>query len=292
MFLVVLPQSWLAAQQKVAEGEYVMRDTGFKDRASKVISRWVVYGTSGRYELNSEIQNLPSGVRVLEKADIDFHLVPTSVSYELYDKSGSKPTAVLTCSIRSGLLKCSGQSDKGQAPDSGPFNAGAPFWTVVQNLSAFDMVWNLSGALNMARARGNKDLIKVVSISGGAALVLGDKLSIAYLESVKRPGQTVTAIVPEQYTDWEFSINGDLAVRLKGTEQVEIGGVNIATQHYILSADGEPMHLWITDSGLGVKLLFSHENESTELALNNYKQYKQLVPEFSITDQPGAKPKK
>ena len=288
IFMAAVSAASLSAQQKAAEGEYTISGTGF--RSARVTHRWTLYGdASGGYRLESEVQNLPGRLRIVEKEQLNAQLAPASVTYEMYDKAAGKIEAVLGCSLGAEAVWCSGGSGKEPAPASEPFKTEGPVWLVVADFGAVDMAWNVGGALNMARAPGNKSPIKLVTVSGGAALVLSDRLNIAALEAAKRPGQSLTAVVPEQYTGWELSAEEDLDVALQGTEQLELGGTKIATQHYTI---GNQMHAWVTNSGLIVKLLDSHDNESTELTLSNFRQYTRLVPELKVEGPPAAQPKK
>lgn len=285
------------AQSKVAEGEYQMRGLSMPGSQNvnspntRMTSRWVLYGKSdGGFHLSSAIQNVPGGMRVVQTEDLDRQLVPTTIAFELYSKNDSNPTTTVTCGVINTQVRCAGRdSTKGTAPASAAYDAQGPFIFWLRDLAAFDLGWQMSGALNMVRSStAKKTALKVLLVTGGSALILTDKLNIAALEAVKAPNQTVTAIVPESYTDWEFDSDEETLLEIQGTEEIQIDGRKIAAVHYSLkSAEEGPTDFWLSSAGFLVKMV---DKGNAEFVLSNYRQYKPLIPELKVEENSKAQP--
>lgn len=81
LLFFVLAGSVCFAQDKVAEGEYQISSAG----AHKTATKWVLFAKpSSGYRLESEIQNQPAGLRVVQIEELTEQLIPTAVGYELY----------------------------------------------------------------------------------------------------------------------------------------------------------------------------------------------------------------
>ena len=279
------------AQEKVAEGKYEMR--GRSDPESpqaKLSTQWVLYsrGTEG-YHLESEVKNLPGGMRVVQVEDLDNQLIPVMMGFDLYAKNQAKPTVHLQCAVVKTTVTCSGDSDKGPVATSPAYDAHGPFVLWVKDLATLDLAWVLTGAVNMAHLQSGKTGVKALVVAGGAALVLTDKLNVAALKAAMAPNQTLTVISPEHYTEWEFDSEEETALELVGTEEVKMNGTKITATHYRLNLAEEPAHFWTTRSGLLIKM---SDKKNSEYVLRNYKQYKNLVPELKVEGQTTAQPAK
>lgn len=280
------------AQSKVAEGEYQMRalpESG--SPGGKTSSRWVLYSKSDAgYQLVSEIQNVRGGMRVVQLEELDNRLVPVTIGFELYAKNEGKPATRVACTLVKTSVSCHGDdSSKGVAPVSAAYEVEGPFIFWVRDLPFFDIGWQMSGGLNMVRSlQAKKVLLKTLLVTGGSALILTDKLNIAALEAVKGPNQTVTSIVPENYTKWEFESDEGTSLEVVGKEEIQIDGKKIIAEHFSFkSAEEGPVDFWISSAGLLVKMA---DNGNTDIVLANYRQYKALIPEFKVEEVSKAQP--
>jgi hypothetical protein len=147
----------------------------------------------------------------------------------------------------------------------------------------------MSGALNMVRSStAKKTALKTLVVTGGSALILTDKLNIAALEAVKGPNQTVTAVVPDSYTDWEFDSDEETALKIHGKEEIQIDAKKITAEHSSFkSSEESPTDLWLSSAGLLVKMV---DKGNAEFVLSNYRQYKALIPEFKVEESSKAQP--
>ncbi|HXA83582.1 MAG TPA: hypothetical protein VNZ47_00805 [Candidatus Dormibacteraeota bacterium] len=270
------------SQSKVAEGEYQM--LAKSGSPGKISSRWVLYGKSdGGYHLSSEIQNVPGGMRVIQLEDLDSQLVPVTIAFELYPKNETQPAVRLACAVVKTSVSCRGDdSAKGAAPVSSAYDVQGPFIFWLRDLAFFDIGWQMSGGLNMMHSMPAKTAaLKTLLVTGGSALILTDKLNIAAVEAVKGPNQTVTAITPEKYTEWEFESDEETSLVTLGKEEIRIDGKKITATHYsVKNRDEGPTDFWMA-AGLLVKMT---DRESAEFVLNNYRQYKTLIPEFKVEE--------
>jgi hypothetical protein len=284
------------SQSKVAEGEYQMRNLStpgspnVNSPNTKTFSRWVLYGKSdGGYHLSSEIQNVPGGMRVVQLEDLDSKLVPATIGFELYPRNETKPAARVSCALIKTSVSCHGDdSSKGTAPASATHDVQGPFFFWLRDLAYFDIGWQMGGALNMAHSStAKKAALKTLIVAGGSALVFTDKLNIAALQAVKGPSQTVTALVPQNYTEWKFDSSEEEApLEELGKEEIQVDGRKIAAVHYSLkSGDEGPTDLWLSLAGLVVKMV---DTDNIESVLANYRQYKSLIPEFKVEEDSKA----
>lgn len=277
------------AQNKVAEGEYQMRalpESG--SPGGKTSSRWVLYSKSdGGYHLVSELQNARGGMRVVQLEELDSQLVPVAISFELYAKNETKPATRVACALVKTSVRCQGDdSSKGVAPISGAYDVHGPFIFFLRDLALFDIGWQMGGALNMvASVPAKKTALKTLLVTGGSALVLADRLNLGAVEAVKSPNQTVTAVVPASYTDWEFDSDEETPLEVQGTEEIQIDGKKITAEHSSLkSSDEGPTDFWMSRAGLLVKMV---DKSDIEFVLANYRQYKALIPEFKVETESG-----
>lgn len=287
------------SQSKVAEGEYQMRNVlkpgspVINSTSIKTSSRWVLYGKSdGGYHLVSEIQNVPGGMRVVQVEDLDSQLVPVTIGFELYPKNETKPAVRVACGVVKTSVSCHGEdSAKGAAPVSAAFDVQGPFIFWLRDLASFDLGWQTSGALNMVHSMAaKKAALKTLLVTGGSALVLTDKLNIAALEAVKSPNQVVTAVVPENYTEWEFDSDEETPVEVLGTEEIQMDSKKIAAEHYSFkSAEEGPTDSWMAPKGVLLKMV---DKGNAELVLTNYRQYTSLISGFKVEENSQAQPQK
>lgn len=280
------------AQSKVAEGEYQMRDlTEPGSPQTKTSSRWVLYGKSnGNYQLVSEIQNVPGGMRVVQLEELDSQLIPVTIAFDLYSKNETKPATRVACVMAKTKVSCSGNdSSKGTAPASAAYDLQGPFIFWLRDLANFDLAWQMGGGLNMVRSlQVKKAELKTLLVTGGSALILTDKLTIAALEAVKGPNQTVAAVVPESYTEWEFESDEGNPLEVLGKEEIQIDGKKITAEHSSFKSGEEgPIDSWMSSAGLLVKMV---DTAHSEYVLSNYRQYKALIPEFKVEEVSKAQP--
>jgi hypothetical protein len=281
-FLVVLTMSLLGApalaQQRIAEAEYAIQDGS----SQKVTTRWILFaGKSGDYELQSEIQNLPSHIRLIQVETLNEALIPTSIGYRLYAKGTEKAAVSVTCEFPAGTITCRGQSRNGPPMISKPYKYPGSFWLFLEGLSALDMPWLLDGALNRAIAQSGSLQLSTITVSGGGSNLLTATLDEAKLRAVN-PGATLTVPSLDNSAEWSFSSEMENEFKFAGTETIQVKQEKISTKHYVLSGPGEPMHLWITRSGILVKI--------DDVVLINYKQYRKLIPELKVDAPAGSQP--
>jgi hypothetical protein len=155
-------------------------------------------------------------------------------------------------------ITCSALIEEKEAAPSKPFKHNGPFWLWFDNLFALDMPWLIGGGINMARLEEGEVSLATITVSGG-----GDE-------------------------GWELTADEEGPLKFAGKENVDISGMAIAAKHYVLKSDKESMDLWITDSGLVLKM---QSVEQIAFVLANYKQYKKLIPELPVErDQNEAAP--
>jgi hypothetical protein len=276
MLLLELCEISLLAQTKIAEGAYAIEGASESAVSSTTTAtRWILYSTgSGGYHLESEIQNLPHGLRLIQKEELDHNLVPTSIAYELYDKPTIKPKISVNCNFLTGSISCGGQAEAGRVASSRTYKYGGNFWLWVQDLSAMDMPWLLGGALNMTRHQVGKATVATLSVSGSAASKLSSAINAAKLKSAATPGTSVIVPGDNDNADWEFNLDQESTLKFVGTETLEVGGMKVATKHYVLNGSDEPMNLWIAEPGILIR--------SDNVILSNYKQYHKLIPDIEV----------
>jgi hypothetical protein len=281
------------SQNKVAEGEYQMRDLSQSGSPNVTMSsRWVLYTKSdGGYHLASEIQNVPNGMRVVQSEELDRQLVPLKIGFDLYSRNETKPITRVTCAIEKTSVTCHGDdSVKGAAPTSAAYDVRGPFIFWLRDLASFDIAWQMGGALNMAYAFPAKAAVKILLVTGGSASMLTDKLTTAALEAVKSSNQTLTIFHPEHYTDWEFNSEEETLLEVVGKDEIEINGKKIIATHYLMKdMDGGATDFWMTPGGLLLKLT---DKGNTEFVLNNYRQWKNFVPELMSEEESNVPPQK
>jgi hypothetical protein len=87
------------AQDRIVEGEYQIQPSPHSGASeAKTVTRWILYGTfSGHLRLESEIQGQPIGMRLVQIEELNDHLMPVSIGYELYREAQSAPSTTATC---------------------------------------------------------------------------------------------------------------------------------------------------------------------------------------------------
>jgi hypothetical protein len=277
---------------KVAEGEYQMQS---KSRSgvphTKTVTRWVLTakGTSG-YHLESEIQVKPSGTRVLQVEDLDEQFAPTMIGYELYSEGQQKPEITLTCELANRTVVCHGKSGEDPAEISQPFKTSGPYWLWIEGLFLVDMPWLLDGAVNMAHLESGKVNIATITVSDGSG-ESGDAVNVAKPEKAIQPNQKPTVIAPDKPIPWEVSSDEESPLEFVGRETEDLNGTKVASRHYTFTSGSTPMNLWVAGPGILTRL--SQGDGHGDYVLNNFKQYKNLIPELPVEAQPGsAKPVK
>ena len=272
------------AQKKVAEGEYAMRSTSSTGTSpGKTTTRWVLYSKrQAGYRLESEILNLPAGLRVVQTEELDEKLVPTAVGFEGYSKDQKQPSVVFNCKVAGDSISCSGQVAGKRAVVSRPYEHKGPFWLWPDGLFAIDMPWLMGGAANMARHENQKLPINTLTAYGGPAWVLGDAVNVAKLEAVRAPGQKLEVHGADPEAAWDFDSEEEGPLQFVGNEDLEVSGAKIATGHYsIKSPKSGGTDLWISESGLVIKM---SGGEESEFVLNSYRQYRKMIPELKVED--------
>jgi hypothetical protein len=280
----------LIAQDKVAEGDYVMQRAADKGISqAKTLTRWVLYGKGGSgYHLNSEVENQPGGLRVVQVEELDPHFGPTAIGYELYRKDNNKPGITVKCQFSGAAITCGGEFEGKQIGPSKPYKESAPFWLWMEGLFALDMPWLLDGTVNMAHLKEGRVKVPTVSVLGGTAVLIGDAVNVAKLKEVQGLNQKLTVFAPDKPTEWEVYSDEESLLELVGTETVEINGAKISVRHYTLTNGTKPMGLWITDTGILIRM--SGVADDGLLVLSNYKQYKNLIPELPVVHEQKGTP--
>jgi hypothetical protein len=241
------------AQNKVAEGEYEGRavlDSG--TTSARKASRWTLHGKGqGGYRLRSEILGPPDMQgRIFQTEELNEKLVPTMIGYEAYMKDHKKAIGDMGCTFANALATCHGRFDQG-AFSCKPYKYVEPFWFWVDNLFAIDMPWLIGGAVNMAHLNEGKVPLSVVTLAGG--------------------GKDV---------ECDLSSEEEGPLGFIASESLEVSGTKVAVKHYTFASGNKPMDLWITESGVLIKL--SDADEGLVYVLVNYKQYKKLIPELPV----------
>ena len=270
------------AQQQVAEGEYEMHDVSEAGvPTAKTVIRWTLTrDNSAGYHLESQVLNLPDGIRVNQIEELDDALTPRSIGYDYYAKDENKPSIVLRCPFEGGSITCGGRIQDKLIPNSKPYGRHGPFILWVADLSALDMQWLLSGAVKMIRTGEKDSSVTFLTVYGGTAETLSTAVSMAYLESVKGARTSVNVYSGGARSEWELVAREEETLRFVGTETVELGGTRVAARRYsIEGGEGNPQSLWIAGSGIPIKF--------DEFTLTNYKQYVRLIPEIKVDDQPS-----
>lgn len=295
ILLIFVGGPTLGFSQKVAEGEYEMRGVSLSEpTAERVATRWVLYrkGPSG-YRLESEMENLPDSIRVVQKEELDRQLVPIAIGYEGYLKGQQKPGAALTCKFIHDSIRCFGLADCRFVPQSDacdqfpsaekvsskPYQYKGPFLMWAYNLNAWDVPWLCGGGVNMAHLKAGKSTLAALVVSGGPGLILGDAVASARMKQAKTRNFTFYGADPNE--EWDFNSEEVGALEFINREDVEISGTKVSTRHYVYELDDQPVNLWTTDSGLLLKMV----DDGREFFLSHYKQYKKLVPELKVDEQ-------
>ncbi len=284
--LLLLCGALTQAQQTVAEGEYEMRGVAESGASlAKSAARWVLGKSSGGYHLESEIQNQPAGMRVVQIEELDDRLVPIAIGYELYRKDQKAPGITARCEFSSGVIVCTGASGKNRAVASKPYRPSGPFWLWMEGLFSLDMPWLMDGAVNMAQLEKGEASVATLTVSGGSAVMIGDAINVAKLEAIRATGQTLVVMAPDKPIAWGFSSDEESPLQFVATENLEVNGTKVAARHYTLTNGNAATNLWIAGSGLLIKL--AGLGGPGEFVLTNYKQYKKLIPELQVELQPG-----
>ena len=285
--------------QKVAEGEYKIRAAS-GGGAEAVATHWVLSRKGSGYHLVSQIRSVPETIKVLQIEELDRDLVPTAIGYEGYLKSEPKPGTAFTCRFDRSSILCFGRAeckfvrqsvtctDPEVPPDafllSAPYEFKGPFCLWIDNLFALDMAWLLGGAVNMSHLTSGKGTLTTLTVYGGPGWILGDAVESARIEEAEIPKGIFFGANPA--ADWDFSSEEVGSLEYVGHENLEINDKAVAIRHYIYKVNEEPIDVWLSDSGMLVKLRAG----DGELILSNYKQYKSLIPELRV-DQRHNRPR-
>lgn len=266
------------AQDRVAQGEYhVVGVTTSGAPVTKALTRWVVYeSSSGRFRLESEIENSPMGIRVVQTEDLTDRFLPTGIGYNLYRNDLQSPSITVACDFSSGSVVCSGNSGKDQAGPSKPYKPSGPFWMWIEGLGSLDMPWLLAGALNMAHLENGKIKIATLTVSGGTGVMIGDAVNVAKLEALKKP---LTVIAPGKPLPWNLTTTEESLFEFVASESKEVDGTKVAVRHYASKGKKNTWDLWITDSGLLTKAALGG---NFSFVLAQYKQYRKIIPELQV----------
>ena len=275
----------LAAQQKIAEGEYQLS----RANANAQHQQWVLTTRpSGGYFLRSEIPTPQNGTRVLQIEELNDHLVPTRIAYELYMKGRTEPNVIVSCTFANSYVSCDGKSEKGTAPRSAAYPCKVAILFSVRDLAHFDFPWLMASALNAAEFTSGKARLRTIHLTGGAALELTDDINVAELQAVMTPSQKLTVVRPESYTEWEFMSDDDDVETLTfiGTDQLELNGAKVPARHYSLGSGDEATDFWLAAPGILLKMSMGSE---TQYLLSNYHQFRKLIPEIKTEDDSPEK---
>jgi hypothetical protein len=272
----------LPAQEKLAEGEYqVQLVSAAGVPKAKTATRWVLYSnTSGGYRLRSEYVKMPAGMRVVQVEELDRRLAPTMIGYELYRNNEKEPGIVVRCEVLKSAVTCGGEFEGKPVPASSPYKQEGAFWLWMEGLFALDMPWLIDGTVNMAHLEKGTAKVPTISVLGGTAVLIGDAVNVAKLKAVRGLGEKLTVIAPDKPVNWDLYSDEESLLELVDTTTVDVDGTKVAAKHYTFKNGGQPMDLWITESGLLIKM--SGTGDRLEWALANYKQYKKLIPELPI----------
>jgi hypothetical protein len=276
-------------QARVAEGEYQLTSSQGAP-AAKTATQWVLTSNRpGRFHLESEILNQPTGMRVVQVEELDEKLVPVAIGHELYREDQKHPDIVATCAFAAHTVTCNGRSGKDKAEPSPPYKFAGPFWLWIEGLFSLDMPWLLDGAVNMAHLdQGKADVISL-TVSGGSGVMIGDAVSVAKLKAVQQPGQKLFVVAPSKPIPWDFNTDETSPLEFVGSESVDLEGTKVSTRHYTFTNGGQPMHLWIAPPGILVKL--AQGDGDGDFVLTHYKQYRSLIPELPVEPQTSANPR-
>jgi hypothetical protein len=278
LFAVAFGIPMMPGQDKVAEGQYQMQKASASGTSlTKTATRWVLFGKpTGGYQLQSEIENQPAGMRVVQSEELTDHLVPTEIGYELYRRGQPDPDITARCEFSSGAVTCTGKSGKNQAPPCPPYQTSGPFWMWMEGLGSLDIPWLLGGAVNMAHLDKGRSEITTLIVSGGSGVMIGDAVNVARLEAIKK---SLTVIAPDKPIQWGFRPAEKSPLEFIASEIMELDGTKVAVKHYGLTDQNTQGGVWATDAGFVVKLVL---NEDSNFVLADYKQYKKLIPELQL----------
>jgi hypothetical protein len=269
------------AQETIAQGEYEVTGKSFSVvPTTKIVTRWTLASKSsgGGYRLQSEIQAQPANIRIVQSEELDSRYVPVAIGYELYRGQEKVPSLTANCDLSRPIV-CTGVSGADRAVESEPYKPAGPFWLWMEGVPS-DLAWLLGGTINMANLKTGKTDVATLSVFGGTAVMIGDAVAVATLESLKRP---ITAIVPDKPIGWKLSIKEELLLQLVGTETMQFNNTKIVVTHYTLGSSSNATHLWTAGAaGIVVKM--------GDWTLANYKQYRPIIPELVTGSQPHEDP--
>ncbi len=278
LLILVFYATLTFGQEKVVEGEYWVEQAPKSGTAeAKTVTNWVVYEKSpGYFRLDSEIENQPAGMRVVQIEELTDRFVPTSIGYDLYRKDQQIPSISAICDFTSGALVCTGNSGKDQASPSTPYKPNGAFWPWMEGLGALDLPWLLAGAVNMAHWDKGTAEITTLVVSGGSGVMIGDAVNIAKLQAIGKP---LTVIAPDKPIPWSFRSGEETSFEFVASETMELNGKKIAVKHYSFTDHEKQGDIWITDSGLLTKLT---AGGNFSFVLRNYKQHRKIIPELPV----------
>jgi hypothetical protein len=282
----------LPAQEKIAEGEYQAQFAAADGvLKARTVTRWILYGNAaGGYRLQSQILNVPTGLRVVQVEELNHRLVPTMIGYELYRNDEKEAGIVVRCKFSNSAVTCGGEFEKKPVPASSPYKQDGPFWLWMEGLFALDMPWLLDSTVNMAHLEKGATKVPTISVLGGTAVLIGDAVSVAKLKEAG-VGDKLVVVAPDKPTPWELYSDDESLLELIGTATGEVDSAKVVAKRYTFKNGDKPMDLSVTESGILIRM--SGAGEGGDLVLANYRQYKKLIPELPLEPQnKDARPEK
>ncbi|HEY7404022.1 MAG TPA: hypothetical protein VIB39_10905 [Candidatus Angelobacter sp.] len=237
------------AQVKVAEGEYHMR--GSSDGGGKrAMDHWILYTRKqGGYRLESEVTaSAETGVIVIQTEELDDRLNPTAINLRLYTHENTKkPFSALACLLTAEHIACkAGGLD---LPLSGDVDQKSPVLLAVNSLDRVDLMWMIAGAIQRAHFDDGKASVPTLVLRDGED---GPELAQTEIDGLRDEGNDKDALA--------------------------IASARVPVRRY--STSNSKLKCWVAGSGLLLKM----ENEDGEvIELENFKQYRKLVPELPVT---------
>lgn len=260
-----------AFAQKVAEGEYAIEASH-----GKAATHWILYRDSEGFRLESEIQNLPSAIRVIQTEELNASLVPSAIGYKLFDADSSTPAISSRCDFFGGTITCHGHSNSNSQTTSRPYKYEGNVLLFFEGLSALDFPWLIDGAVTRALAKKGGTELTSITVSGGVVDILSNTVEKAKLQAVTNHDITVISPGEGHLREWDFSAEKESSLEFVGAEKVIMSFGKISAKHYVLKGSDEPMNVWVADSGILLKI--------NDVVLINYKQYVKLIPEVEVED--------
>jgi hypothetical protein len=149
----------------------------------------------------------------------------------------------------------------------------------IEGLFSLDMPWLFDGALNMAHPGAGKTKVNTLLVSGGTGVLIGDAVNVAALERVRKPGQTLKVVAPSKPIPWSIRSEEESSFEFVASETLDMNGAKIAVKHYNSSVKNEFGGIWVTDSGLLIRMALG---ENSNFRLSGFKQYRKIIPELPV----------